>query len=112
MRFNGTVRLGDLGARLQQICEGVEKNAEVWQVAINHDRAFVIGPRTICGRVFGLYDAEYGWPKELHVDRAFSVQDLVPGHRRHPVLVRGDREIAVAISMNEYRDILRLLGNA
>ena len=69
----------------------------------------MLGPESVCGRVFGLVDVEYGWPHMVNIDSSFSAGDLVPGIRRHPVLVRQGRTVAVAVSRGEYDAIMKLL---
>ena len=107
MSFNGTVAFEHLAERLPEIWDGIERDCETWQVITRENRAFVIGPPSICGRVLGLYDSEYGWPREIHVDGAFSLQDVVPRPRHHPFIMRGGRCVAVVVSAEEYRDILK-----
>ncbi|MDF2692659.1 MAG: hypothetical protein K0S65_1042 [Labilithrix sp.] len=51
--------------------------------------AFVLGPQRICGRVFGLIDAEYGWPAYVAMGDITSAAELAPRHRRHPVITAG-----------------------
>src|SRR5689334_3300456 len=50
---------------------------------------FALGPAQVLGEVFGLIDAEYGWPRLIAVSEVKSVSDLMPGYRRHPMIYHG-----------------------
>jgi len=70
------------------------------------DKVFVLGPRSICGKVLGLIDVEYGWPKNVKVDDIESIQDLAPSYRRHPFIYRDNKCLAVGIQVIEYEMIM------
>jgi len=66
------------------------------------DIVFVLGPeRVLCG-VFGLVDAEHGWPCPIQVAEVKTVSDLMPGIHRHPVIYRGTDPLAMSICWSEY----------
>lgn len=67
---------------------------------------FVIGPHSILGEVFGLIDEEYGWPIPVKVDEVKSVEHLRPKYRKNPVLVDEQGNIAIVISLIEYKQLL------
>jgi len=52
--------------------------------------------------LFACYDAEYGWPELIELDAVASIEDLFPGRRRHPVLTRRGRPVAMAIKCGEF----------
>ena len=54
------------------------------------------------GEVFGLIDAEYGWPHPIPLSDVTTVADLLPGYRRHPMICRGSECLAISISVGEY----------
>lgn len=63
---------------------------------------FALGPPQILGGVFGLIDEEYGWPHPIQVSEVKAVSDLMPGHRWHPVIYRGNDCLVMSISLEEY----------
>jgi hypothetical protein len=63
---------------------------------------FALGPPDPLGRVFGLIDEEYGWPRPIQVADVRAVADLMPGRRDHPLVFRGDDCLALSISIAEY----------
>jgi hypothetical protein len=63
---------------------------------------FALGPAEVLGKVFGLIDEEYGWPRPISVAAVKTAWDLMPRHRCHPVLCRGDQAVAMSISIEEY----------
>jgi hypothetical protein len=64
---------------------------------------FVFGPPAVLGKAFALVDdCEYGWPRLLEATEVRAAQDLMPGHRDHPVLRRGNELLAMSISLAEY----------
>lgn len=67
------------------------------------DIVFVLGSPQILGGVFGRLDPEYGWPCPIQITEVRTVSDLMPGHRRHPLLCRGSDCLALSISLSEYR---------
>jgi len=63
---------------------------------------FVLGPPSL-GRVFALYDdKEYGWPEPIEVSAITSMEHLTPARRRHPLVTRNGRPIAMSINLAEY----------
>jgi hypothetical protein len=66
------------------------------------DVVFTLGPPETLGRVFGLIDDEYGWPRPIQVADVRAVGDLMPGRRSHPLLFQGDDCRALSISIAEY----------
>ncbi len=100
--------LTELAAEAVAMClDMVADGSFVLEVDNERGGSFIVGPERLCGRVLGLYDAEYGWPSDVHIDGHFDATDLVPGPRRHPFLLIGKRCVAVAISRGEYETILR-----
>jgi hypothetical protein len=68
--------------------------------------AFVLGPESICGKVFGLGgDPEYGWPAVKRIEDVASADELMPGHRHHPVIIVGGRSV-VSVMASEYEAIV------
>jgi hypothetical protein len=63
---------------------------------------FALGPPATLGRVFGLIDEEYGWPRPIQVADVRAVPDLMRGRRYHPLLFQGDDCVALSISLEEY----------
>jgi hypothetical protein len=109
----GTVSLEDLRAHFPAICEGILHNGEVWKVTAGEfDPDFVLGPERICGRVLGLYDVEYGWPEPVLIDGEFDLHDLIPGNRRHPILMKNGKCVAVAVHLNEFHEIVNRFGGS
>ncbi len=109
MSIKGRISIENLARRLYDICEGIEQNGDVWEVVGPEGRVFMLGPPSVCGRVLGLYDVEYGWRNEVHIDDAYTTHQLMPGHRYRPFLMREGRCVAVAVHLSEYEDILKLL---
>ena len=64
---------------------------------------FVLGPLQTLGGVFGLIDEEYGWPYHIQLSEVKALSDLVPGHRRHPLIWREAACVALSISPGEYQ---------
>lgn len=95
--------IGELGRVLAEVAGGT-----VFRVMDGGDCSFVLGPDAVCGRVFGLYDPEYGWPTPVQVTSIRSADDVRPRLRGHACLMDGDRTVAVVISADEYAAILRL----
>jgi hypothetical protein len=61
MRTKGTISLNDLCRRLCDVCEGIERNGDIWAVDMGREgQAFILGPLSVCGRVLGLFDADTG----------------------------------------------------
>ena len=106
------MNLNEFVRDVHKICDGIEKHSEVWQVQVSPDKKCVVGPARMLRRVLGLYDVEYGWPREVHLDDAYTSEQLVPGHRHHPFLCRNGVCVAVVVSLSEYEDILKLRQNA
>jgi len=108
--FKGTVSLGELAQRLHEICDGIERQGDVWKVCADRKGqqfVFVLAPPSIGGYVCGLYDAEYGWPADVPIDEGCEPGILMPGTRRHPFLTRAGRCVAVALDLGEYEDIIK-----
>jgi hypothetical protein len=70
--------------------------------------SFVIGPPRVFWRVFGLIDPEYGWPAEVHAKNIKEVADVMPSHRRHPMIYVGSEVVALSIGIKEYAMIKAL----
>jgi hypothetical protein len=105
-----SISIEELARRLHAVCDGIERNGEVWEVRADlRGQSFILGPPSICGRVLGLYGEEYGWPEEVRIDEGCKPSALLPGRRRHPFLTRQGRCVAVAVSRREYEDILASL---
>jgi hypothetical protein len=68
---------------------------------------FALGRPATLGRVFGLIDEEYGWPRPIQVADVRAVPDLMPGWRRHPMLFKADDCLALSISFAEYDRLRR-----
>jgi hypothetical protein len=66
---------------------------------------FALGRPDDLGRVFGLIDEEYGWPDPVQLADVATVGDVVPGYRRHPLLLRGDECVALSVSWWEYEQV-------
>jgi hypothetical protein len=79
----------------------VTTEAENWR----GDSEFVLGSPDVCGRVLGLVDEEYGWPKTVDADGVSCVSQMAPSYRTHPFIVRAGKTVAVGIQVCEYRDI-------
>jgi hypothetical protein len=75
-------------------------------VSATNEIVFVLGSPYVLGEVFGLIDAEYGWPHLIGLSEVKTVSDLMPGYRRHPMLYRGSECLTISISLGEY-DILK-----
>lgn len=89
---------------LDQVLRAIEAGA-VFEVA-DEPSPFVLGPPSL-GRAFATYDEmEYGWPEPIEIDAIASIEDLTPGHRRHPLLTRKGRPIALSIKQTEYARLL------
>jgi hypothetical protein len=71
-------------------------------VSATNEIVFVLGSPHVLGDVFGLIDAEYGWPHPIDISEVKTVSDLMPGYRRHPMLYRGSECLALSISLGEY----------
>jgi hypothetical protein len=91
-------------ANLDEVLNAIEAGA-VFAVA-NGPSRFVLGPPSL-GRVFATYDeAEYGWPAPIETSAIVSIEHLTPGHRRHPLVTRNGRPIALSIKHAEYAQLL------
>jgi hypothetical protein len=98
------VESDELISRLTQVLSAVEAGA-VFEVSAVPS-SFILGPPSI-GRAFALYDdKEYGWPQPIEADEVRSIEDVMPRHRRHPVVERNGKPIAMSISRGEYEDLL------
>jgi len=80
----------------------------VFRVMDGGDCAFVLGPEAVCGKVFGLYGEEYGWPTPLSRTSIRATDDLRPQRRSHACVMDGSRTLAIVVSPDEYEAILRL----
>ena len=108
METKGSISLEELVSRIGEICDGIARNGDVWRISLGADESyFVLGPESVCGRVLGLFDEEYGWPKVVPIDRPFSSRELVPGRRCHPILTLAGHCVAMAVSAREYEEILK-----
>ena len=72
-------------------------------VSATGEIVFALGPPHVLGRVFALIDEEYGWPHPIQVSDVKAVSDLMPTHRRHPLIYRGNDCLAISISLGEYQ---------
>jgi hypothetical protein len=70
---------------------------------VSADPAFVLGPLSVCGRVCGLIDPEYGWPQRVDVEETTELESLMPGRRRHPFVYLDGKCVAVGIRTGEYQ---------
>jgi hypothetical protein len=68
---------------------------------------FVLGPPQTLGVVFGLIDEECGWPHPIQLSEVKTLSDLMPSHRRHPVIWRGADWLAISINLGEYELVKR-----
>ena len=68
---------------------------------------FAFGRLETLGRVFGLIDAEYGWPHRIDVSNVRAASDLMPSRRRHPLLCKAGECLAMSISFAEYEHLRR-----
>jgi len=71
-------------------------------VSATNEIVFAVGAPHMLGEVFGLIDAEYGWPHPIPLADVKTVADLLPGYRRHPMIERGGECLAISISVGEY----------
>jgi hypothetical protein len=71
-------------------------------VSATNEIVFALGSPDILGEVFGLIDAEYGWPHPIPISEVKTVSDLMPGYRRHPMIYNGSDCLAMSISWGEY----------
>ena len=72
-------------------------------VSATNEIVFAFGAPHMLGEVFGLIDAEYGWPHPISLLDVTTVADLLPGYRRHPMIERGGECLAMRISVGEYK---------
>ena len=102
-----TIRLESLAQRLPEVLADIGTMDSVWRVQTSKGESdFILGSPANCGRVLGLYDVEYGWPTPVDLDQPWTIEDLVPGPRRHPVLMLRKAERGFAISLSEYQEII------
>ncbi len=110
--MNGRIGINELAQRREEILSGISTRNECWEICSNPDDlsqpGFVLGPPDLLNTILGLVDEEYGWP--VSVDADAPIETFRPGLRRHPFIVREQHVIAIAVSMDEYRDIRRSLG--
>ena len=97
-----SITVADLMARLPEVLEEIVNSGSVFLVGDAGGVDFVLGPVDVLWGVCGLIDPEYGWPQTIPVADVKEVGDLAPGHRRHPVLVSGEKPVAMSISPGEY----------
>lgn len=97
--FRGPISIEELAARIHEICDGIEQNAEVWRVG-NEEHHFLLGSPSIAR--FDLIDEEYGWPSVVNIDEPITPDQLALRGRHHPLLIRGGQPMAIAISSVEY----------
>lgn len=71
-------------------------------VSATNEIVFALGAPHMLGEVFGLINAEYGWPYFIPISDVKTVSDLIPGYRRHPMIYRGNECLALSISVGEY----------
>jgi hypothetical protein len=71
-------------------------------VSATNEIVFAVGAPHLLGEVFGLIDAEYGWPHPIALSEVKTVSDLLPGYRRHPIIYCGGECLAISISVGEY----------
>ena len=71
-------------------------------VSATGEIVFALGPPHVLGGVFALIDEEYGWPHPVQVSDLKAVSDLMPSHRRHPLIYRGSDCLAMSIGLREY----------
>jgi hypothetical protein len=107
----------ELMASLDAVLDEIRDKGTVFIVDVvkadwKSDRRFVLGPESICGRVFGLVDPEYGWPKIIEIDTISDISDVCPETRRHPCLCHGNNCCAVGIRMTEYEMIKKKFFHA
>ena len=92
----GTVFLVSMGQAL------ASDNVISSLVSATGEIVFVLGPPHVLGAVFALIDEEYGWPHPVQVSDVKAVSDLMPRHRRHPLIYRGSDCLAMSIGLREY----------
>lgn len=112
----------DLIGMLPEVFEEIANNGTVFMVNMGKapgpdvirglvgavgEIVFALGPSQVLHRVFGLIDAEYGWPRSIQVSEVGAVSDPMPGYRRHPMIYRGRDCLAMSISLGEYSDLLK-----
>ena len=92
----GTVFLVSMGQALEagDVISGL--------VSATGEIVFALGSPHVLGAVFALIDEEYGWPYPVQVSDVKAVSDLMPTHRRHPLIYRGSDCLAMSISLGEY----------
>ncbi len=100
-----SITLHELDARRAEIFEGIVARREIWAVTENDGAGFMLGPEDLFSKVLGLYGEDYGWP--VRIDADAPADAFAPGPRRHPFIHRGDQLIAIAISKDEYADLIR-----
>jgi len=66
---------------------------------------FVLGPGF--PGLFEHYGPEYGWPARVDLEALASIDQLVPGRRRHPTIWRDGKPVAMAIMTGEFEDYVR-----
>lgn len=94
----------DLISNLEEALSAIEAGA-VFEVSAAPS-SFILGPPSL-GAVFAIYDdKEYGWPVDIEAAEVRSIEDLMPRHRRHPVIVRDGTPVAMSIHQGEYDDLL------
>jgi len=94
----------DLISKLEEVLLAVEAGA-VFEVSAVPS-SFILGPPSL-GAVFAIYDdKEYGWPVHIDAAEVRCIDDLMPGHRRHPLIMRDGTPKAMSIHRREYDDLL------
>jgi hypothetical protein len=120
-----TISERELASRWLEVLEEVHRDGVVYLVQTENPPStgmpvglidddgrisFVLGPPSICGRVLGLFDEEYGWPAPLEVVDITGIDDLCPSRRRHPAILRNSVCLALSIMFQEYSMIRRQLA--
>ena len=107
--MNGRLSLAQLDQQREEILNGISTRNECWEIGNGPDDGFVLGSADLLRNVLGLVDEEYGWP--ITVDAGAPIDEFRPRHRGHPFIMRNQQLIAIAVSMDEYRDICTQLKN-
>jgi hypothetical protein len=102
-----TISIDELMDRVGYVLDEIYREDIVYIVRVDDGDGFILAPEKIANHILGLYDEEYGWPHIIQTQDIKSVNDLLPGYRRHPFIFRKGGCLAGSIGIDEYRDIIK-----
>ena len=88
--------------QLSNIIETILKENAVYLIKQDEQVLFVLGPASLFDKVVAKFDPEYGWLKYIQLEKVKTAWDLTPRSHKHPFLCKGEKELAVSISPEEY----------